>query len=490
MTNSKWFGNSDADPVGDLMRRLASVEAYANDLERKIANFDSPQPLSRVDPVTYRNPFEGQRAIDPADEQHMWYSNGEWRKAGGFGIYEIKVFDDITAVTTGDDKFIWPVPHELDDAQIVEVEAAITTVGSGTTTIAIRKGTAGTAGTDILSTNITIDSGEYNSKDAATQPVVVADTIATWGQHLHIDVNTVGSGAMGLVVIVTLVPSNLASIVLEGAQGPAGGITQWTGQWVTSTSYTQNQSVSNNGSSYAAIDDHTSGASTEPGVGADWEDHWQLLSEGFIPAADGWVDTTATTWTWASGTTFTVSGDQTAVFTKGTRLKLTQTTGKFFVVVGSSHSAGTTTVTVTAGDDYSLANAAITDNYYSYQANPQGFPTWFAYTPSIVAGFSGTPTVSPAQFSVIGNACIFQVSTISGTSNATSFQISAPITATGTGCAFGTVINSGSAQSTPGQMYISGGTLFLRLNAAGAGFTASGTKGLDGFGFGQLTYKF
>ena len=53
MTNSKWFGNEDADAIGELMRRIAQVEAHATDLERKVANFDSPQPISRVDPVTY-----------------------------------------------------------------------------------------------------------------------------------------------------------------------------------------------------------------------------------------------------------------------------------------------------------------------------------------------------------------------------------------------------------------------------------------------------
>jgi hypothetical protein len=69
-----------------LLRRQAALESHITDLERQIANFDSPAPISRVDPVTYLNPYEGQRAVDPADEQHMWYSNGQWRKAGGLTI--------------------------------------------------------------------------------------------------------------------------------------------------------------------------------------------------------------------------------------------------------------------------------------------------------------------------------------------------------------------------------------------------------------------
>jgi hypothetical protein len=74
------------------------------------------------------------------------------------------------------------------------------------------------------------------------------------------------------------------------------------------------------------------------------------------------------------------AGDQTALFSKGTRLKCFNSSPKYFVVVASSFGAPTTTVTVTGGTDYSLANAAISANYYSYAANPQGYPGWFNYT--------------------------------------------------------------------------------------------------------------
>ena len=80
----------------------------------------------------------------------MWFSDGEWRKAGGFAIYEIKVFADNIVNATGDDKFIWEIPEELDQAEIVKLEAFNTTAGSGATTVAIRRGTAGTAGSDIF----------------------------------------------------------------------------------------------------------------------------------------------------------------------------------------------------------------------------------------------------------------------------------------------------------------------------------------------------
>ena len=259
MTNSKWFGTSDADPIADIMRRLNAVEAYANDVERRFANLDSPQAIARVDPVSYMNPFEGQRAIDPADEQHMWYSNGMWRKAGGLAFYEIKVFEDINTVVVGDDKFIWEIPEDLDGAEIVKVEGFISTVGGSTTQVAMRLASpAGTSASDILSSKITIDSGEYNSKDASVQPVVIPGTIVSWGDHLHIDVDASGGGT-GLGIIVVVSPSPVGSVLLEGFQGPPGGVTNWTGPWGNGNTYVAGDVVNNGGVTYVAMVDHTSG---------------------------------------------------------------------------------------------------------------------------------------------------------------------------------------------------------------------------------------
>lgn len=98
------------------------------------------------------------------------------------------------------------------------------------------------------------------------------------------------------------------------------------------------------------------------------------INTGWIPNND--------TWTYASATTFTIAGvDRTAMFPKGTKIKLTQTTVKYFYVVGSAFSTNTT-ITVTGGSDYTLANAAITSPYYSYASTPQGFPYFFAYAVS------------------------------------------------------------------------------------------------------------
>jgi len=116
---------------------------------------------------------------------------------------------------------------------------------------------------------------------------------------------------------------------------------------------------------------------------------------GWIPSGDTWV--------YASASTFTIAGvDRTAIYTKGTRLKFTQTTAKYAVVVASSFSTDTT-VTIAVNTDYTIANAAITAPYYSYVANPQGYPVFFNWTPTFSASGSmtiGSTTIEHALFNI------------------------------------------------------------------------------------------
>jgi hypothetical protein len=117
-------------------------------------------------------------------------------------------------------------------------------------------------------------------------------------------------------------------------------------------------------------------------------------------STDGWT-ASSDTWTYASASTFTIAGvDRTAIYTKGTRLKFTQTSVKYAVVVSSSFSTNTT-VTIAVNTDYTIANAAITSPHYSYQINPQGYPDWFTFTPTLndVTIGNGTNT---GKYSIIG----------------------------------------------------------------------------------------
>ena len=196
---------------------------------------------------------------------------------------------------------------------------------------------------------------------------------------------------------------------------------------------------------------------------------------------DGWnYDTN--TWTYASTSTFTVSGDATAIFTPGTRIKLTQTSVKFFVVSASSVAAGTTTVTITGGSDYSLANASITTPAYSYAANPQGYPGAFNWTPTLV-GWAASPTVY-ARFQVVGRLCLITLF-ISGTSNATVTSVTLPIALSPVGMTGHLIpcVNTDNGIDAIGEFEIDSthpGTVAnpvtVFYKAGSSGWTASGSK--------------
>jgi len=120
----------------------------------------------------------------------------------GKRIIEVKVFDDATAVTTGDGKAIICIPESMNGMNLVQAEAYCTTVSSsGNPAIALRNVTDTT---NPLSTDITIDATEFTSYTAATRSVVNAtyDDVAT-GDRIAIDVDTAGTGTKGLGVILT-----------------------------------------------------------------------------------------------------------------------------------------------------------------------------------------------------------------------------------------------------------------------------------------------
>jgi len=98
-----------------------------------------------------------------------------------------------------------------------------------------------------------------------------------------------------------------------------------------------------------------------------------LLHYGF----DGWIAANET-WTYASADaptfTFTISGDKTGKYSAGMRIKLTQTTVKYFIITKVVFDDPGSTITVYGGTDYTLVDAAITNPYYSTQKAPLGFP--------------------------------------------------------------------------------------------------------------------
>lgn len=122
------------------------------------------------------------------------------------GHYEIKVFADTNAldgnlpdeariVDVGDGKFIFVIPRDLHGYELLHAHAYVTVAGA--VTVQIRNITQAY---DFLTTKITVDSGEYSSYTAATQPVIDDDLVVLTGDRIAIDVDAADGTAEGLGV--------------------------------------------------------------------------------------------------------------------------------------------------------------------------------------------------------------------------------------------------------------------------------------------------
>ncbi len=97
---------------------------------------------------------------------------------------------------------------------------------------------------------------------------------------------------------------------------------------------------------------------------------------------------------YASATTVTTPGDITAQYGVGTKLRWKQTGDsnyRFAYLTAASYGAPNTTLTLRGGSDYSVANAAITEWWFSYAALAPGFPAWHNYAVTWACLAGGNP---------------------------------------------------------------------------------------------------
>ena len=135
--------------------------------------------------------------------------------------------------------------------------------------------------------------------------------------------------------------------------------------------------------------------------------HINQFATGLDNLETGWT-TGVGTWTYASATSITIPSGGTSIYAVGDKIKLTQTTVKYFYVVG----VASTTLTITGGTDYTLTNAAITSPYYSHMGAPVGFPGYFNFTvtPTFTAGAAPTTeATSVCIFSIQGRMCTVSI---------------------------------------------------------------------------------
>lgn len=105
-------------------------------------------------------------------------------------------------LTTGDGKVFFPIVRSMDLMYLTDCEAFVSTASSsGKPTVQLRQTRAGSTVHDMLSTKLEIDSGEYASKNAATQKVInAANSQVLWGDDIAIDVDVAGTGVKHLRV--------------------------------------------------------------------------------------------------------------------------------------------------------------------------------------------------------------------------------------------------------------------------------------------------
>jgi len=220
-----------------------------------------------------------------------------------------------------------------------------------------------------------------------------------------------------------------------------------------------------------------------------------LTSRGSQPAwivQDGWTSKTGETWTYASKTTFTVAGDLTGVYIPGAKIRMHQSGYKYFYVISSSYSSPNTTVTVTAGSTYTIANATISNGAISYSDTAAGFPDWFVWTPT-ETGWTATPT-GVFRFHIKGRVVYFNISTTAGTSDSTTTRLSLPVTSANINAgmlytgACGLCYDNSAALTTPCRWVITNNSANITFykDMATATWTASGTKRVSAQGFYQF----
>lgn len=173
-------------------------DSNGNEVIKVTATASAVNELTQANAATNNNPTT---TASGGDDNVGWdikmKGTGKFRKPTVVGI---QVLDSGTATAVGDGKAFFRVPAELNGMNLTGVAATVYTAGTtNTTDIQIRNKTDSV---DMLSTKLTIDSGETDTSTAATAAVIDAtkDDVVT-GDVLAIDVDAVSTtAAQGLYI--------------------------------------------------------------------------------------------------------------------------------------------------------------------------------------------------------------------------------------------------------------------------------------------------
>jgi len=202
-----------------------------------------------------------------------------------------------------------------------------------------------------------------------------------------------------------------------------------------------------------------------------------------IPTFSGWFPNSSSdsaTPAYASAT----YSDPTLYYQVGDKIRLQQDSGAYSYFYVTAASSATSILTLTGGNDYSVASSPIIDFKVSRADSPFGFPSAFNYSPTIT-GFSVTPSGGTYRFYVKGRICTMMVyMPTPGTSNAVTFTVSLPIVASSSlgfqlqGTSVWGAIDNGAAPTNPARAHVNASatvaTLDKDFNSAGGWTNVSG----------------
>jgi len=192
--------------------------------------------------------------------------------------------------------------------------------------------------------------------------------------------------------------------------------------------------------------------------------------------ADGWVSVSST-WTYLSATSVTVPAGALLIYSIGDKIKFTQTTVKYFYVVGVAD----TVLTLTGGTDYAVVNAAISAVGYSKAGAPVGFPSFLNWNSTTGHNVQGASSVANDSFNFqINGRAVFCRAYVNCTSNASTMTGTLPVTPAATSIHVVRIRdNTTTYQAGLATITSSSGTVAYSVDTGAGTWTTSNTKGLQ-----------